>query len=216
MMIITRPEYDSTTKYISAWSQAVVQAAVAVGYPCVDLHRNKANRKDFEGRVEKLDPVFVVLQGHGSPECVTGHDNEPLVLLGDNEEVLVGRVTYAVSCDAARKLGQTVSHQVGTAFIGYDDKFVFVQQREKWHKPLEDTRAKPFMEMSRQVPLGLLKGRSAGEAYRASQEMGKTHLRRLLASSSDPDALFDARHLWWNIKHQICLGDAAKTIRKVP
>ncbi|MBP9864066.1 hypothetical protein KBC54_01275 [Patescibacteria group bacterium] len=214
MMIITRPEHDPTTRYISAWSEAVIEAAKSANYQCVDLYREKANRKDFEGRVEKLDPELVVLQGHGNEECVTGHDDEPLVTLGDNDELLAGRVTYAVSCDAAKELGQKVAQNAGSTFIGYDDKFVFVQQHEKWHRPLEDDRAKPFMEMSNQVPLGLLKGRSAGEAYQRSQEVGKTHLRRLMASSSNPDALFDARHLWWNLKHQVCLGDESRKIRK--
>ena len=210
MMMITRPEHDPTTKYISCWSTIVLEAAKKAKIECVDLWRKKANRKDFEGRMRKLEPSLVVIQGHGNAQTITGHDNEPLVTAGENESVLAGKITYAVSCEAAKDLGERIAKNPDTTFIGYNDKFVFTQQNEKWHRPIDDDRAKPFMETSNQVPLTLIKGHDCHNAYERSQEVGKTHFRRLMTSVADPDALLDAQCLWWNLKHQVCLGDGFK------
>ncbi|MFH1078484.1 MAG: hypothetical protein V1745_04380 [Patescibacteria group bacterium] len=212
MMIVTRPEHDIATKYLACWSEAILDEAKCHGVRAIDLRRKKANRKEFEGRVRKLNPKLLVLHGHGNKECVTGHDNEVLLRTGENSDVLVGKITYAVSCDAAFGLGAEVAGHPDTAFIGYDDKFVFSLRQDKLHHPLRDDRARPFMEMSNQVAISLVKGQSCINAHHRSQAVGKAHFRKLLSSASDPDALMDARNLWWDMKHQVCLGDVQKNI----
>lgn len=151
MMLITRPEHDATTRYLSIWSGLVLEEAKRLRVDVIDLHRNKATKNDFEGRLRKCDPKLVVLQGHGNDTCVTGHENVPLVSAGENEQVLEGRVTYAVSCNAAQVLGECIGKLPNSAFIGYRDSFVFSHRDDCVHRPLEDDRAAPFMEMSNQV-----------------------------------------------------------------
>jgi hypothetical protein len=210
-MLITRPEHDETTRYLSAWSGMILKEAESAGLAVVDLHRKKANRKDFEGRIQKCDPKIVVLHGHGNSSCVTGHDNEPLVVAGENEAVLEGRVTYAVSCDVGKELGERIGSLSDSAFIGYRESFVFSYRHDRVSRPLDDERAAPFMEMSNQVTRSLIKGRPAKEAKQRSQEMGMESVKRLLSSVSDPDARFDALNLLWDIRHQVCLGNGSKT-----
>ena len=44
-MIITRPEYDPSTRYLSAWSKEIIEAAHKKGMEVIDLHKNKANKR---------------------------------------------------------------------------------------------------------------------------------------------------------------------------
>lgn len=210
MMIVTRPEHDIATKYLTCWSEAILNEASAHGVRFIDLRKKKATRKELEGRIKKLNPKLLVLHGHGNEGCVTGHDNEVLIRAGDNSDLLANRITYAVSCDAARYLGAEAASNSDTTFIGYDDKFVVSHRQDRLHRPLDDDRAKPFMEMSNQIAISLIKGHSCDEAHRRSKEIGEAHFRKLIASPSDPDALMDARNLWWDLKHQVCLGDSNK------
>ena len=143
------------------------------GVDVFDLRRASANRKEFEGRVKKLQPRLVILNGHGNERTVAGHDNEPLVQIDDNEELLYGRITYALSCNSAAELGVHCAQHSRTTYIGYTDKFIFSLTRNTSSRPLEDSRARPFMESSNQVALALLKGHTAAEASQKSKELFK-------------------------------------------
>lgn len=69
-------------------------------------------------------------------------------------------------------------------------------------------RAKPFMESSNQVALALLKGHTASEASQRSKDLFRKKYLTLLSSRTNPDAVQDAQLLWWDMNHQVCLGDA--------
>lgn len=211
-ILITRPEHDPTTKYISCWSQIIIDLASSKGITVFDLKKESANRKELVGRIKKLNPAFVILNGHGNDTSVTGHNNETLIQSDDNEHLLYSRITYALSCNSAAALGVAATQMTATTYIGYNDEFIFSIDRRKLLKPLEDQRAKPFMEASNQVAISLLKGHTATEASRRSKKLFKKNYSHLLSSTSDPDALQDAQFLWWNMTHQTCLGDGEATI----
>ncbi len=211
-VLITRPEHDPTTKHLAHWSQAIVDMAVHKGFDVFDLRRASANRTEFIGRMKKLQPRFVILNGHGDEETVAGHDNEPLIEADVNEDLLYNRITYAVSCNSAAELGVHCSEHPCTTFIGYTDKFIFSLTRSTSSRPLQDVRARPFMESSNQVALALLKGHTAAEASQKSKELFQKNYRSLLSSTSNPDALHDAQLLWWDMMHQVCLGYQEATV----
>lgn len=73
---------------------------------------------------------------------------------------------------------------------------------------MEDKRAKPFMEASNHVAMSLLKGHTAYNASKRSKGMFEKRYKDLLSSDADVNALQDARFLWWNMTHQVCLGNA--------
>ena len=178
------------------------------GFDVVDLHKEKASRTEFEGRVKKLNPSFVLLNGHGNEQSVTGHDNKPLVTRGENEELLHNRITYAVSCDSAAVLGAEVVRHGRSTYIGYTKNFVFNLNLSYLSEPTRDTRAAQFLDASNQVPFSLLKGHTAKEASERSKSAFRRALRALLPSfTSDPQAREDAKDLYWNMIHQVCLGE---------
>ena len=81
-LLMTRPEHDDTTYYLSSWSKEVLEFAENKGLNVFDLHREKANREEVEKKLRKFSPKLVVLNGHGDEDTVAGHKNQPLIRAG--------------------------------------------------------------------------------------------------------------------------------------
>lgn len=206
-LIVTRPQHDVTTKYISAWAEDIIAFAKSKGLSVIDLVKQKANRKEFESRLNKLSPRVIFFNGHGDDETVTGHDNQPLMKRGENHEYLLGKITYALSCRSAKALGQTVAGTKESTYIGYEDDFTFVCNKDYITKPKSDPRAKPFMDCSNQVMLALLKNHTAQEATERARELFEQKSMELSLSTANQDDLQAAQCLWWNMNRLKCLGD---------
>ena len=204
-LILTRPQHDITTRYLFYWAEAIVGLAKTKGIEVFDLAKHKANRVELEGRVKKLQPELVFLNGHGGDDCVCGHNNEVLIAVGKNHTILGGKITYALSCDSGKKLGPAVVKEPKTAYIGYADEFVFVGDSNYTSKLLQDPKARPFMESSNQVMLSLLKGNSPAEACQRSKNKFREHYLKCLSSTADADSLQIAQFLWWDRQNQVCL-----------
>lgn len=206
-IIITRPEHDPATRYLSHWSAEFIKLAQKKGHSVTDLKKEKATKKEFEGRVKKLNPSFVFLNGHGDSNCVTGHDDEPLVQVNKNEKILKNKITYALSCNSAKKLSVKCADK-NTTYIGYDNVFVFNINSKYFKNPLRDKRAKQFLEASNKVPMALIKGHTAKEASEISKNCFKNKIQKLLPKINDnPDKLDDVKDLLWDMNHQVCLGN---------
>lgn len=206
-LLITRPEHDPATLYLSRWSDRIIDAADKKNIEVTDLRKEKAVKKELEGRLRKINPTLVILNGHGSDESVCGHDNEVLINAKSNSDLLKGRVIYAVSCNSAKKLGKACADNE-TAYIGYDESFVFNIERKYLSQPLKDKRAERFMQPSNQVSLSLIKGHTAVESLQNSKKLFKETIRKLLPSVNvDPQASEDAADLFWDMNHQVCEGN---------
>lgn len=211
-IIITRPEHDLTTKYISSWAEDIILLAKKKSLDVIDLKRKKANKKEFVGRIKKIKPRLIFINGHGNESVVTGHDNEDLIVKNDNHHLLNGKITYALSCKSGKSLGRSVECFKESAYIGYKDDFIFMQDKDFLFNPLKDPKAKPFMEASNQVMISLLKGNSVIEASKKSIEKYQKNCNRLLTSNTDINSLMSAQFLWWNARNQVCLGDVDEVI----
>lgn len=212
MIIITRPEHDLTTKYISLWAEEIISLATSKGIDVIDLKRHKAINKEFVGRVKKLKPRVMFLNGHGGDDCVAGHNDEILIKKNVNHTILKGKITYALSCKSGKILGQEVLKYKQSAYIGYKDDFIIIMDKDYSFKPLEDPKAKLFMEASNQIMISLLKGNSVAEASKKSKDKFHSSYVKLLASNTDVGSLMIAQSLWWNERNHVCLGDNSMTI----
>ena len=210
--LITRPDYDPVTKYLSYWSESIVEVAKNKGRKTVDLKGQKVTKDELTGRIAKLNPSLVVFNGHCSENSIVGQNDETLIEVGDNEHILHSRITYAVSCRCGKNLGPKSVEAGNSTFIGYDDDFVFMSDRKYLSRPLKDKMAQPFMEASNRVPISLLKGHKASDASRQSKEMFEKSYKTLSSSSSDPNSLQATHFLWWDMMHQVCLGNGNATI----
>ena len=206
-LIVTRPYYDDATKYISSWAEDVILFARTKRVDVVDLEKGKANRKDFESRVKKLQPRLIFLNGHGTDDCVCGQDEEVLVKAGENHDILQGKITYAVSCSSGKKLGPEVAKDSNSTFIGYEKEFILIGNVKYKGKLNDDPIAKPFMESSNLVMFSLLKGNVAKESSDRSKAKFEEHVLKLSSSEADFDTLRAMQALRWNARHQVCLGN---------
>lgn len=206
VILVTRPNHDLVTTYISTWAKNVLIEADKRGIPKLDLSFKKAKRSYFESYIQKNQPKLIFLNGHGSVDSITGFDNEVLVNF-ENIDILEGKIIYARSCDAGVKLGPKAITGGALCFIGYRQSFVVGYSEEHWTRPLQDPLARLFLEPSNLVPITFLKGNSAADAYRKSQNASFKNFSFVLstkASSLEKDA---APYLWHNRKYQVLLGD---------
>ena len=203
--IITRPEHDKITKYLSEWNEEIIAEAKKRGILIKDLAAKKANRAAFESFVIKQNPELVFLNGHGDSETVKGHKNEPLVKCNDNEKVLNDKTVYALACDSASKLGISAINKGTKAYIGYTDPFSFLTNKNKECRPKDDELANVFKEASNQVSLALLRGKTPKEAYDLSQSKFRELMQRFSASDAAPEAREVRFWLFWDMQAQAVL-----------
>lgn len=207
-ILVTRPNHDLVTTYISAWAKYVLIESGKKRITKLDLAGKKANRNDFESYIQRNQPKLIFLNGHGSKDYIRGFDNE-ILLSFKNIYLLEGKIIYARSCDAAIRLGSKIVKSGALCFIGYKQGFVVGYSEEHWSRPLQDAIAKLFLEPSNLVPMSFLKGNSAANAYRKSQNASFKNFSFALSTKASPLEKDTAPYLWHNRKYQVLLGNPA-------
>ena len=212
-LLITRPEHDVTTRYISKWSEKIIKEASEKHVDVIDLHKDKANKDRVLGTLKKKSSLrmLVVLNGHGNSTTVAGHNNEPLITK-DDAEVLAGKLVYARSCQSAKVLGKTAIAKGTIAYVGYQEDFIFLIDEDKIMKPLEDAKAALFLEPSNYVISSLLKGHSAADAHHRSKNLFRKNLEKVLTGKTSSEDRCAARFLYWDMTNQVCLGDGTAVL----
>lgn len=208
--LLTRPEHDDTMHYLSNWSKGTIDAAKKAGIKVLDLNREKATKKEVEGRLKDLSPILVVLNGHGDENTVTGHQNEPIIIYGENEKLLKSKIVYAISCQSAKVLGQKSVDAGAISYNGYNDDFVFFYEPNMISKPLNDKTAQMFLEPSKIFIETLIKGNTVEEALKRAKDKLRSNINRLLVSS-EADANM-VRYLLWDLNHFVSRGNLNATI----
>ena len=195
--LLTRPEHDDTTYYLSNWCKETIKLSEERGIKVLDLTKEKANRLEFENRMNNFSPDLVVLHGHGNEDMVTGHKNQPLVVINENENLLNSKIVYAISCRSAKNLGRKSIEAGAINYSGYEDDFIFIYEPDKISRPLTDETAKLFLEHSKIFIESLIKGNSVGESFERSKRILKSNFIKALSEKNAPAA----RYLWWDLKN---------------
>lgn len=211
-ILITRPRYDEPTNYLYYWAGLIIKEAQKKNYRVLDLDGQKANLKDFSGRIKKTQPELVVLNGHGSVDTIAGHDGQVLLSVDKNESLLSNKISYALACSSAKKLGKCLIEKGAKSFIGYEEDFIFLHEKDKLSRPINDKTAGLFLEPSNLVASTLIKGNTAKEAYDRSQKEFRHNIRRLVVSESPQEDKSPITWLYWDMIHQVCLGDNSAKI----
>jgi len=206
-IFITEPNHDYTTRYISTWAECVVAFAESKNDYVVSLKNTRANKKTFVSVLNKINPSFIFLNGHGNDRLISGHNNEPIVELSDKSNILEDKIVYALSCQSAKKLGPHCVKNGTKTYLGYTEDFIFTYDKTKRTRPSGDKIAALFLDSSNKIPLSLLKNKTTGEAYDSSQRAFRKTVRSLLTSESALEQSATLRYLVWDMNHQVCLGD---------
>lgn len=207
-VLITRPDHDLITTYLFKYSEKILEVATNKGIKVLDLAGRKANKATLTSYIQKNEPLLVFLNGHGNQDVITGYDNEPLISSGDNEILLKEKIVYARSCDAAENLGKLCIKQNTLTFIGYRRKFTMGYTQSSVTHPLDDKVAQLFLNPSNLVMISLLKGNTAGDSFRKSQEAMVRTLSFMLSTKASQEQSDAAPYLWQNRKYQVLLGES--------
>jgi hypothetical protein len=211
-LLVTLPRHEQTTRCISAWAKKALKVAEKKGLAVFELADKRACKKAFESMIKKHKPSFVFLNGHGGSSVVTGHENEPLVQAGMNEEILEGTITYALSCQSAKVLGEKSVEKGARAYIGYKEDFIFLFNEEKRTRPEDDKLAGLFLEPSNQVAVSLIKGHTAHVSHINGKKYFARNMQKMLTSQTSPADTATLRYLYWNMSNLVCHGDGNATI----
>lgn len=211
-IVVTRPDSDFTTKYLSFWANRVMDDARQRGHTVIDLVSSRACRHELESVLRKMQPTFVFLNGHGNKQTVTGQENEPLIVEGENEHVLGNTVTYALSCQSAVGLGAAAVQAGARAYIGYSEDFIFMYDTAQRTRPHHDKTAAPFLDSAMRVPQSLIKGNNVQDACDAGKRGFRKHIRKLLTSEASLADSSMIRYLLWDLQHLTAHGDGATVI----
>lgn len=205
-LLITRPTHDSTTRYCHYWSEPVIKRAKEKAFRVLDIADDKATKDIFESYLQKQEPQFLFLNGHGTQTAVFGHNDRPILDASNLSIIPEDSIIYVRSCDIGNKLGEDIAKHV-SAFIGYRKAFGFYRMNNYMKNPLADPLAKFSFEPSNLVSTTLLKGKTAGEAHRRSREAMRRNLQYLVSSKASELERQCATPLWWNYKYQVLHGD---------
>ena len=206
--LVTRPDYDITTKYLFHWTEQVLKIALQKGFHILDLPSTKATRKNYDSYQNKWKPGFIFVNGHGNERLIAGHDNEPLISIEDSDlSKYKGSIIYARSCKSAVALGPKLVDSGLSAYIGYTQNFVFFHSSPYAATPIKDPVSRIFLNPSNLVASSIIKGNTVGSAHARSIKAMKKTLRRMLSSASTPDERDMAPYLWSNINAQVIIGD---------
>lgn len=211
-LLVTRPKHDYATRYLSTWAEKFFGLAKNKSYSIIDLYGERANRKEVESVIKKREPCFVVINGHGSDDSIAGHENEPLLTAHINSFLLRGKITYAVSCRSARVLGKKAGRYTDTAYIGYQEDFIFLYLEKYRTRPIEDKLAGLFLDPSNLIVTTLLKGNSAKESVLRAQQEFLRNIQKLLTSKTKLEDSSAIRYLVWDMKNLVLCGENDKEI----
>ncbi len=207
--LITRPEHDDTTHYLSNWAKNVITCAESRSFDIIDLNREMAVQKEFESRIIKNNPCLVMLNGDGNDNLVTGHQNKPLLIGGTNEKLMKSRIIYALSCRSAKELGPNCVAAGAKSYTGYNDDFIFNYTPSMISRPLNDDKAMLFFEPSNLFIDSLIKGNTIQEAKSKSEQLFRKNIAKALGGQNGANL---AKNLWWDLRHFVSHGNLNATI----
>lgn len=209
--LITRPRSDYLTNLIFHLCDNVLAVAHAKGYRIYQLDAEKANRKLFNSYVRKNKLSLVFLNGHGNTDCVTGHDEEVLIGVGDGDDALTGAIVYARSCDAAVNLAVALVENGTKAFLGYKRKYYLASSVGRVSRPRNDKLARRFIEPANLAVTTLLKGNTVEEADNRSKFEMMKNVFSMLSSAATDEERSAAPLLYSNVRNQVIIGNKLAT-----
>ncbi len=203
-LLVTRPSFDLTTRYLAVWAQKIIDIAKGKGDKVFDLDKKRANRQELESMIKRNKPTIIFFNGHGNYDVVAGQDNEALVRAKKNEEILKAKTVYALSCRSGKILGPNSVKSGADAYLGYDEDFVFLYDEKKRARPEQDKIVEIFLEPANQVMVSLLKNHTAQQAQANSKKSFAQRIRKFLSSQATSLESTAVRYLLWDMQHLVC------------
>ncbi|MGC9058930.1 MAG: hypothetical protein ACP5H3_00775 [Candidatus Aenigmatarchaeota archaeon] len=204
-LLITLPEYDDETYYISYWSKPIIEEAKRKGIKVLELNRERVNRETVLNFIAAHQPKFLVLNGHGDESSIYGFNNEKIIKEEEDEVFLKDKIIYTIACEAAKSLGKSSVEKGASCFIGYEKMFVFYSDERYFSRPLSDRIASSFFNPTNKIPISIIKGNSTKESI----ERARTEFKKEISKwriSKELEAPFIIFALIWDLSSLVHLG----------
>ncbi|MCL5419755.1 MAG: hypothetical protein M1354_02650 [Candidatus Marsarchaeota archaeon] len=212
-VIITLPDHDIETTYVSKWSEAITTEGKRCGLKVVQLISKRASRDVIEGIVASKGIDLFIVNGHGDEDAIYGYGDKALID-GRNISKFKG-IIYTIACEAAKSLGKAAVSKNTKCFIGYTEKFVIIYDHTKTVTPLKDELSRPFFDSTNRIPLSIMKGNSCAESVeRAKKAYDEwiVKVRSLVIDEHLPEQEWLLRALIWDSVSLKLLGNGDSTI----
>lgn len=206
-LLVTRPNYDSTTHYCYHWSHLVIEKAREKSFRTLDLTCEKVTKNNLESYLSKQKPDLLFFNGHGSQTVLAGQNDEPILTEKNFKIIPENSIIYVRSCNVGNILGKKIVSRA-SAFIGYSKSFGFYRDSKFLRNPTDDSLAGFCFEPSNLVVTTLIKGKTALEANERSKTAMLKNLQYLLSSKALEREKQCAQVLWRNYKYQILIGNS--------
>jgi len=176
--LFVRPRHDDVVTYLHHYSDDLVKISDSKGFKTLNKEKEQTTKEIVTNIISKNKPNFIMFNGHGNENCICGHNDEPLIELDKNHNLLGNKITYALACSSASKLGKKVGNDK-TTFIGYGDDFALGMDTNCQASIKRDKIAKFFLEPSNLLVKSILKGNLISEAMAKSKELMKANISKL-------------------------------------
>lgn len=196
-ILITAPNYDMMTRYLSAWAGSYAEDMLAHNHQVHVLKEDKVNKTNFHGYINKNHPNVIIINGHGAEDRIAGHEHD-IIIESQDAGVFAGSEIYALSCKSASVLGKVAVSLGATGYIGYSQDFILVSQPSKSTHPIDDETAALFLEPSKVIAISLAKGHGTDIAYSRGVAAYNESIRKALNSDVQSDDDKYIPYLMWN------------------
>ena len=144
MACFLRPDYEELTHLVSSYLGLAVENAGRLGLKVYDLYGGDAVWDRFSSTLNAFNPEIVCFGGHGLENILYGQDGTTLLTSCVNDEILSGRLVFALACKSAVQLGPSSVGKGCLAYFGWLDDVVIIMDES--YPPLKDPYAYSFMK----------------------------------------------------------------------
>ena len=196
--------------YLHYYSKELVALSKKNSHKTLNKENEKANKEEIVKLIQKQKPDFIMFNGHGDPNTICGHNNEPLITCDENHNILFDSIIYSLSCSSCLNLGKKVG-EGGSCFIGYEMDFALGKDPDSQATPLKDKIAKLFLGPSNILVKSILSGYSAELSIKRAKEKMMENIGYLSTTKDFPEAIHYAPYLLSNYMGLNAHGDGKKS-----
>jgi hypothetical protein len=178
VVLVTAPSFDPYTENVSKASLEML-AGCGIEIESTILQEENATKRKFIESIAESKPDLILINGHGLPEKVEGHQGEILISTQDEDlDTYSGTIIYAISCETALDLADVLIENNVKAYIGYTDEFGICVDSS------DDTILKFYLDPANELSLQLLKNRTVEESLVSAKEAFEKSLQRMYGSTN--------------------------------
>jgi len=161
--LFVRPNFDRATSY-GNYYMGLAAAYASRNMRVIDLDTSNATKSNIFTSLEEEDPIFCYFNGHGNADTYSAQNKEVVMVTGNGDESLIGRVVLLLSCSCGIRLAPSAVSKGATAVYGWVVDFTWIATED----PATDAYAAGFFESVNAINNALAEGKTTQEAMNLS------------------------------------------------